>query len=297
MFLLTIISLLAGLLAVRGLYQILGYQANLNVAANTPTDTPAIATGENNFTPRNGHWIFTEPYDLCAAGAFGATLTQAQLYDATYNATNVPQIYPVNLGITPLTNPNLMDLRRQPWPIPMNEEFACQLSGGAGGAEDDYGLIWIAPSGQNAWMTPPPTPSLGAPRVYADTTFTTATTTHIWSPGVAMTFTNTLKGGLYQMNGAYVVIAHTLAYKIIFPKTQLYMGRKLTPGNLVENAYGNVPLMFRDGWLGAMGLFNYFELPQISILASTTEGSATYHAILDLTYLGNSGTPGSVPGT
>ena len=158
-------------------------------------------------------------------------------------------------------------------------------------------MIWIAPSGQNAWMTEPPTPTVGAPRIYADVTFTQATTTHVWSAATALAFTNTLKGGVYQCNGMYVVIAHALAYKLIFPKTPLYQGRKLTPGNLVENVYGNVPLVSRDNWLGAMGWFNYFELPQISILASTTEGSATYHGIMDLTYMGNQFPPGSVPGT
>ena len=109
------------------MFQILAYAAQ----ANAGLLTDMVAIPDTSFSARggasgSGHWIFTEQYDLVAATAAGATLTQAQLYDATYNATNVPQIYPVNLGITPLTNPNVMDLRRQPWPIPLNEEFAAQ---------------------------------------------------------------------------------------------------------------------------------------------------------------------------
>ena len=164
MLLLTMISLLAGLLAVRGLYQILGYYASINSA--TPVIANAISTGETNFLAQNNCWIFTEQYDLCAVTAFGATITQVQIFDATYNAVNIPQIYPVNFGgVIPPSNPNIMDLRQQPWPLPQNEQIQFQIANSDGGAEDDYGLIWIVPSGSAPWMTAPPTPTVGAARV------------------------------------------------------------------------------------------------------------------------------------
>lgn len=273
------------------MYQILGYFLSNN--NGLLTDLPAITSGESSFSARGGtggnaHWIFTEPYDLVAMMGAGATITQLQLFDSTYNAINIPQVYPINLAITPLTNPNVMDLRRQPWPMPMNEEIAMQCSGGAGGAEADYALIWIRPS-NGAGMPQPAPNTLTTPRLFANVTATLTLTAGVWSPFGTMTFVNPLKGGGYQVNGAYWVVPHALAYKHNFVKAPLYNGRKLFPGSLVENAYGNVPLRFGADWLGPQGRFNNFELPQVSVLGTTSESSATYSGVLDLTYLGNMG--------
>jgi hypothetical protein len=288
--------LLAGIVAAflcstGGLSSVLGYYASVNAAV---TDMAAITTNETNFSARNGHWIFTEQYDLVAAFAAGATMTQAQLFDATYNAVNIPQLYSVNLGITPLTNPNMVDFRDQPWPLPTNEEF--QFQSNNAGTADQYGLLFIVPSGSNPWMQAPPLPTLGAPRVFALVTATVALTTQVWSPFVTLSFSNTLKGGVYQVNGAHWIVAHALAYRHSFPKSPLYQSRKLTPGSLVENAYGNVPLKQGRNWLGVHGWFNYFEPFQVSFLGTTSETSATYTGILDMTYMGNNYPAGFVPG-
>ncbi len=266
----------------KSLYQILGLL------------TDGVAIPDTSFSARGGasgagHWIFTEPYTLQAIAGAGATITQMQLFNATLNAVNIPQIYPINEAIVPLTNPNVMDLRQAPIPLPMNEELAVQISGGAGGAEPDYGLIWIKPSGPGAMDYTPITPTLANPRVFAAVTATIVLTAGSWSPFVNITFTNPLKGGAYQMNGAYWVVLHGLAYRTNFVKAPLYQGRKLFPGGLTEAAYGNVPLRFGTNWLGPQGRFNNFELPQVSVLGSTTTGSTTYSGILDLTYLGTVG--------
>lgn len=270
------------------MYQILGYFKSIN--AGTNADVAAIT--DPNFSARGGtggadHWIFTEPYNLVAVAAAAATLTAAQLYDATLNAINIPQVYPPILSITPPTNPQIMDLRANPVPLPMNEEVALQASAGAGGAEPVYGLLWIMPSGAGGNPQPPVQPSMQNPRVLALFTSTIVLTAGVWSPFTNIAFTNPLKGGAYQVNGCTLVCAKSLAYKLNFVKAPLYMGRKLYPGGLVENAYGNVPLRFGPGWLGPLGRFNNFELPQISVLGTTTTASATYTGYMDLTYLGN----------
>jgi hypothetical protein len=270
-------------------YQILAYCA----AANNGLLTDSVAIPDSSFSARGGstganHWIFTEPYSLQACFAAGATLTQVQLFDATFNAINIPQIYPVNLSLVTLTNPNVMDLRQLSQPLPMNEEIAVQISGGAGGAEDDYAIIWISPS-SNGNMQSLIQPSLQMPRVFAAVQSTIVETAKAWSPFTNVTFVNPIKGGAYQQNGAWWIVGHALAYKMNFVKAPLYQGRKLFPGSLVENAYGNVPLRFGTNWLGPQGRFNNFELPQVSILATTSESSATYNGLLDLTYLGTAG--------
>lgn len=271
----------------RGLFTVLAYWiAANNQAAGVTADSVAIP--DSNFSIRNNHFIFTEQYELKAATAFGATLTAAQIFDPTLNAINIPQIYPVNAaGIIPPTNPNVMDLRDAPIALPQNEEIQINLAGGAGGAEPDYGLIWIRASGGGAPDYPIMPPSLTMPRVRAIFTATIVLTAGVWSPFVGITFTNPLKGGAYQVNSCMIVCAHSIAFKINFVKAPLYQGRKMYPGSLVENAYGNIPVRSNPGWMGGYGRFNNFELPQISVLGSTTEGSATYTGYMDLTYLGN----------
>lgn len=274
----------------RHLYQILGY---FNAAVNGLL-TDLVAIPDTSFSARGGsggaaHWIFTEPYNLMAIMGAGATITQLQLFDATWNAINIPQVYPINEAITPLTNPNVMDLRACPLPIPMNEEIAVQCSGGAGGAEPDYCLLFIQPPGGATPDYSMPQSSLTMPRIFAVVTSTIVLTAGSWSPFTNITFTNPLKGGAYQMNGAYWVIPKALAYRHNFVKAPLYAGRKMFPGGLVENAYGNVPLRHGTMWLGPQGRFNNFELPQVSVLGTTATGSTTYTGILDLTYLGTTG--------
>lgn len=274
------------------MYQILAYY---NGAVTTAyTDIPAVTSGETSFSARGGtggiaHWIFTEEYDLRALAVAATTVTAAQLFDSTLNAINIPQVYPPILGIVPPSNPNVMDWRMNPQPLPMNEEIALQASAGAGGAEKVAGLLWITPKGQSDLRDTMAKATLQMPRVYALVTATLVLTAGVWSPFGTLTFTNPLKGGAYQINGAYFVVATSLAYKINFVKAPLWQGRKLFPGNLVENVYGNVPQKAGSNWMGPMGRFNNFELPQVSVFATTSAGSATYTGYLDMTYLGNVG--------
>ncbi len=274
------------------MHQILAYSA----LANNGLLTDMVAIPDESYSARGGttganHWIFTENYNLMAVMGAGATITQLQIFDPTLNAINIPQVYPINLGITPLTNPNVMDWRQLPQPLPLNEEIAMQCSGGGGGAEDDYALIWIMPQGDMSYQAQGQAASLTLPRIFAAVTATIVLTKGVWSASANIVFTNPLKGGAYQINGAWWVIAHALAYKINFNKAWQAPGtnRKMYPGSLVENAYGNVPLRFGTQWMGPMGRFNNFELPKVSALGTTTEAGAVYNGILDLTYLGTAG--------
>ncbi len=273
----------------KNLYQILAYDIPAN-AAGTLVDATAVP--DTSFSARGGssgagHWIFTEPYNLMAAFAAGGTITQVQLFDSTWNAINIPQIYPVNKALAVLTNPNVMDLRHCPLPIPMNEEIAMQFTN-TGAAEVNYGFIWIQPPGQAMGMDYP-SASLTMPRLFAIVTTTAVLTVNTWSPFTPITFTNPIKGGAYQVNGAMWIVPTGSAYKHNFVKAPLYQGRKLFPGGLCETAYGNVPQKQGTLWLGPQGRFNNFELPQVSFFANASAGSTTYTGILDLTYLGSVG--------
>lgn len=269
------------------------YIAANNQAAGVVADGVAVVDG--NYSVRNNHYIFTEDYDLVGAFAAGATLTAAQIDSPTIDAWNPLQVYPTNASaLTVAANPNLMDLRASPIKLPLNEEIKFQLAGGAGGAEADFGIYWIRASGPGGNDFPIQPASLQYPRFIAIFTVTQVITIGVWSSFGAITFTNPLRGGAYQCNAAWLVNAKALAYRINFVKSPLYMGRKMYPGNLCDTTYGNQVMRFGGNWLGGLGRFNNFELPQLSCFGSITTGSASYTGYMDLTYLGNTG-PDSMP--
>jgi hypothetical protein len=256
-----------------------------NAAGALLADTPYVTDGV--ISTRNGHPIFTEDYELCAAAVNGVSLTAAQFSDATWNAINTPQLYPPMLSLTVPGNPQINDFRNWPVQIPKNEEIALQLSNNLGAAtEREFGLIWVAPFGKPR-MLPAPAPGVGSVgRVRAIFTCTGAITQGVWSSDMVVTITNLIKGGTYAMVGCNLVCALGLAFRWNFVRAPLYQGRKLYPGSLCEAAYGNVPLKEGRNFMGVLGYFDTFELPYISILAATTAGSATYTGYLDLIYMG-----------
>jgi hypothetical protein len=272
------------------MYHLLANYASVNSA--TLVQLNAVADGQ--FTTQNNAYIFTEPYTLSGIYASGATIAIAQINDPLLNAVNNFQIYPTNKSLTPASNPNVVDLRRAPQTIPQNEQFMAQAANSAGGAEATLMLWWISAMGGGGvdWSVKPGTAQ--NPNTLAIFTATIVLTVGVWSPLVAITFTNPLKGGAYQVNGTELVCANGTAYRWMFPKQPLYVGRKLQAGGLCEAAYGNVPLRFGPDWLGGQGRFNYFEPPQIQALGNATTGSTTYTGYMWLTYLGDPGV-GIVP--
>lgn len=266
------------------MFHLLGYYA-ANAAGATLADTPMIADG--SISQRNGHPILTEDFEMTASWVNGVSVIAAQFSDASWNAINTPQIYPVAKSLTIPTNPQVNDLRDWPIAMPKNEEIALQLSNNLGAAtEAEFGLAWIRPAGQT-YPLPQPAPSVGRiGRVRALFTVTGALTVGVWSTDLVMTITNLIKGGTYCLAGSNLVVANGIAHRFNFVRAPLYQGRKLFPGQLCEAAYGNVPLRQGRTWQGPMGYFDTFELPLVSILGAATTGSATYTGFLDLIYLG-----------
>ncbi len=173
--------------------------------------------------------------------------------------------------------------------MPLNEEIKFQLAGGAAGAEPDLGLIWIHATGPGNIEYPIQRSTLANPRFLAIFTTTLVFTAGVWSAFAAVTFTNPLRGGIYQCNALWLVAANGLAYQVNFPRQPMYQGRKLFPGNLCDQVYSNAIMRFGGTWLNGLGKFNSFENFLIRVLANTTTGSATYTGYADLTYLSPSG--------
>jgi hypothetical protein len=258
-------------------------------ALNSATLQDSIHIVDNVFSDRNNHMILTEQYECPAMFASSATITAAQLDSPTVDAFNPFQIFPTNKLLAVAANPNIMDLRKQPVPLPMNEELKIQLSNSAGGAEQAFALMYLRAIGAGAAQFPIQPATLQSPRFWALFTATITFTVNTWSPFANIAFTNALRGGAYQCNGVQLIAASGTAFQINFVKFPMYAGRKLYPGDLCVAVYGNQPQWRMPDWLGGYGRFNNFELPQIRVLANASVGSATYTGYMDLTYLGPTG--------
>ena len=103
-----------------------------------------------------------------------------------------------------------------------------------------------------------------------------------------LSFSQSLRGGVYSVIGGFVQGTNSAAWRLIFPRNKMYRGRRLRPGGLIQNAIGDVlpncihPLA--AAW-GEKGRFHTFELPTIEVFG-TAAASTTYQAFLILKYLG-----------
>jgi hypothetical protein len=260
--------------------QILAFSAS-NTGAGALTQIPA--TPDENFVQQGtGNWRFYEPFNLLAA----ATITAAQWIEATWTGINQPQLYPPNLNLNPPSNPQIIDFRQSPIAIPQNEDVGLQLSGGAGGAEYETGLMFITPQSgvQPIPQSSSPVGSMGRVRMLFNVTLTHTVTQ--WTPDAKVNVQNLYKGGTYLLLGLTLINAKAAAFRCNFPMPSYSPGgKKLSPGGLVENAYGNIPLDKGINWLGPMGFFDTNEFFQLACLATATQASATYTGYLDALWM------------
>lgn len=261
-------------------FALLGYQGLPGVNA-VGTDLTALA--DPDFSTRNGHYIFTEPYQLLAAYHLETSAIGAQLVCPTWNAIGKANVWPVNRGIVTLSPPRV-DTRFDYAPfVPLNEEFQFQVSNNLGAStEQAFGFVVL---GTNDWNGNIPKGQLPIV-VRATVTFNPGSL--VWSGPQVLTFEQSLRGGVYAVCGAEVQATNVIAFRLIFPRYKLYNGRKLRPGWLAQNAIGDLiyPLS-ADGpfWLGEWGRFHTFEPVQIEAIM-TTGASTAFEVRLWLVFLG-----------
>lgn len=254
--------------------------------AATLQDMTAAVDGA--FTQRNGHLTFTSPMKLLAAHYTGALVTAAQLSVPSINAIAPHNIYPPNLAVTELTNPNVQDLRDWPLQLPLEEEIAVQAT--ASGAEQENAFLWFGTPMWTADISPARVQSGGDANLGRRLTIlATAATTKVanaWSANAVIVPQQNLKGGVYAILGITPFVAGVLAMRMDFPASKMYQGKKLFPGDLVQAAYGNVPNRRGPTWLGIWGAFHTFELPSVQVWGNAA-GAATLTMWIELVYLGS----------
>ena len=110
---------------------LLGYQGTPGVNAAS-FDLTALTDAD--FTQRNGHYMFTEPYKMLAAIDMEASAIRANFSCPTWNAIGKGNVWPVMVSAT-VQSPPRVDVRFDNPPVlPMMEEFQFQTSNNLGAA-------------------------------------------------------------------------------------------------------------------------------------------------------------------
>lgn len=253
------------------------------VAVGAATYTDLTAATDEEFTQRNSHYTFTEPYKLLASMYGGDDVTNGRLLLPTWNAIGEFSLWPPNISATDdiLSPPRVQWFDEFGPELAVNEELQSQITSTAAMALGYNALV----IGTMDWNRNLPRGRLTIP---IRATAAVATLAAAWSGAGAITLAQSLRGGVYAVVGASCFCADTLAFRLIFPRQKMYRGRKLRPGWLGINALGDLEeSSIRDDpfRLGVWGYFHTFELPQIQVFGNAA-GAATQELRLWLQYLG-----------
>jgi hypothetical protein len=261
-------------------FELLAYNLSSDTASGTNTDF--VAATDPDFSQRNSHYIFTEPYKLLSVFAVGASLSRGRFQVPTWNAIGEFTIFGVGTSLEPNSNMQFDQWLWCPPPIPMMEEFQVQMSNtGAGGAIENAAVL----IGTTDWNQNLPT---GRMCIQIRASFTVTHTLNGWSGPQSITLSQSLRGGVYAVVGAQLQADDAVWFRLIFPRYRLYHGRKLRPGFLVQNAVGQPIGLPLDNWpftFGEWGRFHTFELPQCETFGTAAD-STTCQLFLWLVYLG-----------
>lgn len=251
----------------------------------------AIAQGSTGYR-------FTEPYKLLAAFPHAASLTQVEIRSPTLDGLSRWNVWPLTLSLNIPGNPQVDDYRPFAPILPLYEDVSCAVSDTAVGGEQIIVHEWI---GTQGW-----TPDLGilnsmfgrgdpyiGRRMTVNCTPTLNKGAGAWGADVALTFEQLPRGGVYAVIGGECVAAACSAWRINFSRSPLYQGRKLFPGDIVQQAVGDVPKKQGRNWLGVWGVFHTWELPFASLFGQAA-GTVAVNLNLDVVYLGGNESPTEV---
>lgn len=275
------------------MFHLLNYFVSAGANAANTDMTAAVTDG--SFSSRNSHYVLSEPYNLLWWAGLSTSITDMRLNVPHINALARHHLWPVMRSIQPTSPPRVAVYKDYPFPLPLGEEIAVETSGNLGcGNEDATAFLCIATPTWNQNL-----PRSGVPgqnRVTIRATASVAIVGDAWSLFGNLTFAEQLRGGFYAVCGAWVQGATPQrAFRLNFPRSPLYQGRKLLPGGLITAAVGNEELKDISKEMGVWGIFHSFEPVQLQIYGDTT-GAATQVVLLDLIYLGDQGGYGPVPG-
>lgn len=272
------------------MFHLLAYTGTPGVNAANFDLTAAV---DQEITARNGHYTFTEKYKSLAEFYLETSALRASYFIPTWNQYTRQNIWPPNRVIVTPTNPQLDWRLLRNLVFPQNEEIQLQVSNNLGAATEQATVfIWIAPADGSWNQTFPKAAKLRetdpTEELECRINFTTNTiVANSWSGLTALTFEQSLRGGVYAVMGVQLQGTGIQAFRLVFPRAFNYMGRRMRPGTLCSQAIGDVPMDFTPWqqfvW-GEWGRFSTFELPQMEFW-SNVGGAIAVEGRLWLTYL------------
>jgi hypothetical protein len=259
------------------MFTVLGYS---RTAAGAETDIDMTAMADQEFVPRNSHYMMTNPYRLGAAVMLSTTAVRAAFSAPSWNAFAKTHLWPVNKSANVPSPPQMQWMLDDPPRFPVNEEF--QVLSSVGGAETAQVFLWVLPDDWSANL--PPGKSIGPVRITAAPT----AVANAWATPVALTFEQALQGGVYSVIGAMFSAATMTCARLVFPRSRMYRGQRLRPGILATNAIGDKEeqrLNMDRFTFGEWGRFHTFEPPSLEVCGNTA-GALAVEGRLWLKYLG-----------
>lgn len=243
-----------------------------------------------DITTQNNNFIFTGPYQLLSDLAVGASVEYGRYSVAQWNGWGKPNIFAVNRNANPTAPIWWHDYMMQRLSLPQNQQIQPYLTNNLSTGTENETLLWrIATPDWSRNVPALQTVPTGGSQVFiARATCTVTPAVNSWVMNNAITFDQTPLGGVYAVLGAQCVGANGIAFRVAFPRTRMYLGRRLRPGGIVLPTFGSLPPLFGyDDFahLGVWGAFHTFEPPTFDILGSAAT-STTYNIFLLLGYLG-----------
>lgn len=249
------------------------------------TDTAMVAVTDPEFSNRSSHFIFTEQYKLKCHLFMGANGTRCNIDVPTWNAISKQNVWPIALSSANVLSPPRVSWLADVNPlIPVNEEYIPRATDTA--SENAVYVMWPFTPGHDRNI--PGNKAIITVRATASIT----QVANGWSTAASLTFESNLRGGIYSIIGAEVVGAASLLFRLIFPRSRLYRGRRLRPGWLCQQAIGDLPdtrFLIDPYYFGEWGRFHTFEPPQIEVYTAAASSTVTHEIRLYLAFLGESG--------
>lgn len=283
------------------MHHLLTYATSSAGAVVIGTSMGMVADGA--FAQGNTGYRFVERYKMLAAYNHGASLTQVEFRSPTLNALGLWNSWPLNLSLNQPSNYQVDDMRNYSPIIPQMEDFEAHAADSAVGGEKFDVAVFVGTENHKTheedWL-PVLNAMMNTGEAYVGRRITVNSTTTLnkgaqgWGADTALTFEQLPRGGVYAVIGGQAVAAACMAWRINFPRHPLYKSaRKLFPGDLVNQAVGDVPNKLGPTWLGIWGVFHTWELPFASLYGQAA-GTVAWNGNLQLVYLGGNDSYGSV---
>lgn len=231
----------------------------MSASISNTANTALTAVADQIASTDGGQFFFPEDVKLVAAWVGSATLDRARLSSPELRQIFIPYLVPATQSLLVPDNPNIVDLRDNPYYLRGLERFQVEATSTiAMGNETCTAALFVmsqynpAPTGGSFWIR---------------ATGTTTVTAGAWSD-VTLTFDQQIARGRYAIIGGEAKGATIIAWRLILD-SQFYR-----PGGLgkLNNGRRSADL-FRNGGLGNWGEFLSTSLPRLQLYCTGADTS------------------------